>query len=102
MKNKKKSSAWTAGPTPRGSSGMIVTPRSGGENTQLKGYDATNRVAAKANGGTRTADILSRPGKHVPTDKGWHETPADHFEVNRGPQFRSGPEIKAKSWRLKK
>jgi hypothetical protein len=102
MKSKKKS--WTAGPAPRGSSGMIVTNHSGGESQQLdpKSFDGRNRVFASSTGGTKIAEILSRPGKHVPQDEGWKETPSDHFVVNSGPNFRSGPEIpKAKSWRKK-
>lgn len=38
----------------------LIIPHSGGENAQLKNYDATNRVVASPTGGTRTADILNR------------------------------------------
>ena len=88
-----KSPAWSAGPHPRGSSGMNPIPHSGGEGTQLAGYDASNRVAAKANGGTRTADVIAQPGKHVPREKPWKTTPPDHFEpvaeYGRAPKDRS-------------
>jgi hypothetical protein len=83
-------------------SGMEPTPHSGGENAQLLGFDARDRVVASPSGGTRTADIISRPGPHVPQDEGWKLTPPDHFEVNKGTNFRSDSEVpKAKTWRKK-
>ena len=74
-------------------SGLRITPHSGGESVQLKGFDGRDRVTASPTGGTRTADILSRPGSHVPAEKPSTATPPDYFEANLGPQFRSGPEI---------
>lgn len=35
----------------------------------LKGYDARKRKVASKSGGTITAEILSKPGKHVPKEK---------------------------------
>lgn len=54
-----------------------ATKHSGGENQQFKGsaYDARDRKIASASGGTVTAKVLTRPGKHVPADKGWNKTP---------------------------
>ena len=81
-------------------SGMRITPHSGGENTQLKGFDGRDRVIASPTGGTVIAEALKRPGPHVPVEKPWTVTPSDHYEANSGPNFRSGPGIpKAKTWR---
>jgi hypothetical protein len=89
MKNKK---------TPKVSAPSGIIPHSGGENVQLSGFDGRDRVAASPTGGTRTADILSRPGKNVGADLGWKLTPPDHFAVNDGPPFRSGTETRLKKW----
>jgi DNA-binding IclR family transcriptional regulator len=79
-------------------SGMEVIPHSGGESVQLKGFDGRERVVASPTGGTRTADILSRPGAHVPAEKSSTATPRDYHARNSGPQFRSGTKTKFKQW----
>ena len=82
-------------PAPRGSSGMIVTKHSGGENQQLdpKSFDARNREIASPSGGTVTAKMLKRPGSNVPREKPWKLTPHDHFspvpEYTRADKLRS-------------
>jgi hypothetical protein len=70
-------------------SGMDIIPHSGGENSQLKGFDASDRVIASPTGATRTADIISRPGPHVPVEKPWTATLSDYYEVNSGSKSRS-------------
>jgi hypothetical protein len=67
---------------------LIPTPKSGGE-TQLKGFDARNRIISSPTGGTRTANILRRPGANVPTEKISTATPTDYFRPNEGPHFRT-------------
>jgi hypothetical protein len=59
---------------------MIVAKHSGGEGTQLKGYDGRQREISSKSGGTVTAAQLKRPGRHVPTEKMSQETPADYFQ----------------------
>lgn len=70
------------------------TPRSGGDKTQLKGFDGRDRVIAQPNGVNRTPDIISRPGKHVPKARESKATPTTMPSVNDGPGFRSGPELR--------
>lgn len=59
-----------------GAKGNYITPLSG-PNHGLGGFDAREREIASASGGTVTAALLKRPGKHVPTEKPWVQTPAD-------------------------
>ena len=71
-----------AAPAPRGSSGMIVTNHSGGENQQLdpSSFDARTREIASPTGGTVTAKMLKRPGSHVPRMKPEKATPHSYYE----------------------
>ena len=84
---------------PDGNPKMKPTPQSGGEGVQLGGFDGRERVIAAPSGANRTADILSRDGKHVPKaqrkEAQQPKTPSSDFpEVNDGPQFRSEPQVK--------
>ena len=73
----------TKTPYPVATTGMNCIPHSGGEGQQFHGhgnFDAKDRIVAKENGGTRTADILQRPGRHVPTEKMSIATSHDRFQ----------------------
>lgn len=78
-----------------------VTSHSGGEGTQLGGYDARNRTIANPNGANRTPDIISEPGKNVPTQKQEPKISKGIPPVNSGPTFRSGADLPALGWKRK-
>ena len=79
---------------------MEPTPHSGPKGL-LGGYDARNREIASASGGTVTPALLKRPGKHVPEEKGWTQTPENYFEpipIHHSPDPKNYPKSgKAKS-----
>jgi hypothetical protein len=64
----------------------------------LGGYDARNREIASASGGTVTAALLKRSGKHVPKEKPWVKTPYDY---KKPLDSRMGEPVEVKKWTKK-
>lgn len=77
---------------------FLATKHSGGENQQLKGFDARKRVISGPNGVNRTPDIISGPGKHVPAEKPWKKTPDNYSDPNSS--FMGNP-VEPKKWTKK-
>lgn len=66
-----------------------ITPHSGGEGSQLKGFDARNRP---------TTPRKDRAGSHVPAAKESKETPKNYFTKNAS---KMGEPVSVKKWTKK-
>lgn len=64
----------------------------------LAGYDARQREIGSASGGTVTAALLKRPGKHVPAMKESKETPSDY---KKPLSSAMGEPVKVRKWHKK-
>ena len=69
------------------------TPKSGGNTTQLKGFDARKRKIAGPNGVNRTPDIIAKNHSRIRVKQEWR-TPNEYFEPNRQRPEAPKPHVK--------